>query len=68
MKKFLLVSFTLLAAGPAFAHEIPGPHTHPHGDWSGALALLAAVGILSALFLLPRRSARRSEDKNHDPR
>lgn len=57
----------LFASGPAFAHEIPGAHTHPHGDWNSALALLAAVGIFS-VFLVLRRFARPSKDQNRDPR
>ena len=62
------LAFLTLAAGPALAHELPGPHAHPHGDWSGTLVLLLAAGMAAAMFLLPRRSTRRSKDETRDPR
>lgn len=63
-----IFAFLIFAAGPALAHELPGAHAHPHGDWSGTLAMLLAAALLGLLFLLPRRSARHSKDDKRDPR
>jgi hypothetical protein len=65
---FLRAVAPQLLSFPAFAHELPGPHTHPHGDWSGLLALLLGAGALSALFLLQHSSNRHSKNPKHDSR
>jgi hypothetical protein len=62
-----LLALLLLTSGTV-AHEALVPHFHPHLDWSLNLAILLALGALSALIALPLRATRRLKAKKHDPR
>lgn len=68
MRRLIALPASLFAVAPALAHELPGAHAHPHGDWSASLALLLAGGVIFALFALRHRAARRSRGRKHDPR
>lgn len=49
----LSLSFVTTAAfnAPAAAHEIAGPHLHPHGDTAGSIALLVAAAAICVWLL-----------------
>ena len=52
------LTLTLLLTGAAAAHELPGPHAHPHGDWlrSTRPARRGWRSRRACAFAAPRRS------------
>ncbi len=61
---FLALSTTEVAS----AHDVLTPHSHPHADWSAALAALVVLGGVAALFAIPFYVKASTGKDRHDPR